>query len=113
MEVLEAPLLCLPGGPGLVLGSSSSPRYTGIPVLVSRVLEGWQGWVGVGETLLRDDSGPHSPLYCLGSHQEGHEVSPFQLLSSHKGAPNEQGAQDHTYMERGQAVRQGIARDED
>jgi hypothetical protein len=96
-----------------VLGSISSPKYTGIPVLGSRVLEGRQGGVGVGGTLLRDDSGPHLPLYCLGSHQEGHEVSPFQLLSSHKGAPNEQGAQDHTYMERGQAVRQEVARDED
>lgn len=62
--------------------------------------------------LLRDENGPHSPLYCLGSHQEGHEVSPSQLLSSHKGAPNEQGAQDHTYMERSQAVRQEVARDE-
>lgn len=80
-------------------------KCTDSPVLLSRALE-----VGRG-ALLRDHSGPHSPLYCLGSHQEGHEVSPFQLLSSHKGAPNEQGAQDHTYMERGQAVRQGVARD--
>lgn len=63
--------------------------------------------------LLRDENDPHSPLYRLGSHQEGHEVSPSQLLSSHKGAPNEQRAQDHTYMERGQAVRQEVARDED
>lgn len=71
------------------------------------------GEVGVGGVLLRDDSGLHSPLYCLGSHQEGHEVSPFQLLSSHKGASNEQGAQDHTYMERCQEVRQEVARDGD
>lgn len=44
---------------------------------------------------------PHSPLHCLGGHQEGHEVSPFQLLSSHEGTPNKQGAQDHACMVKG------------
>lgn len=43
----------------------------------------------------QEENGPHSPLHSLGGHQEGHEVSPRQLLPGHEGAPNKQGAQDH------------------
>lgn len=51
--------------------------------------------------LLGTGMAPHSPLHCLGGHQEGHEVSPFQLLFSHEGTPNKQGAQDHACTVKG------------
>lgn len=54
----------------------------------------------------QENNGPHSPLHSLGSHQEGHEVSPCQLLPGHEGTPNKQGAQDHACEEPGQVVRE-------
>lgn len=90
-EAGGGPLLgpCFPEETGLPGAGQRSPEQAATPCPVTQ-----QGSFRMGRA-------SHSPLHCLGGHQEGHEVSPCQLLSSHEGAPNKQGAQDHACTGKG------------